>query len=353
MKLAFLTASYNENEKEEGFIVDWVDALAEEVEHLVLFTLRPPVSQTPKNVTSIVIEGNNKLAKLVYLWKQLSVEHQKTSFTGIFSHIFPFLASVGGVWGKTMGVKTIYWYAGGLNLPYFSLTHLAMRLNRTIITCSELEKKRYQAIYHLSNIYSLGHAINTKRFKPIKKRPRSTFTIGSVGRTTPNKNLLFLIETVSKVAAGRHITLKLALSRTKENVSYYHSLQTLAKHTQTSHFRIKFKEDLNFSHLADFYHLLDLYIHPSLLLSVDKAGLEAAASGVPVLLSKSGYQDVANKWPSILFDPWDQGGLMSKIEAFAQEKKLNRDQEEFQKFIRSEYSTKKFMQKLITLFNEE
>lgn len=317
MKLVMLTSSYDRSLKEEGFIADWIDALAKETSELVIILLKEP-SITPniKNTTVHSLHQPTKIGKLKEIWQILNEENKKKQINGIFSHIFEFLAVVGGLWGKLNGVETAYWYAGGVNLHLISLNTLAFHLNNKILTCSDSEADRYAAASKINKnkIVVMGHAINTQYFIPATKKViNNIFTIGYVCRCTPQKNIESLIYACQKI--DRPIHLKLALSRTKENEKYFQFLKTEIERVkkQNKQFSAEILTNINYDNLPAFYHSLNLYIHPSLMKSVDKAGLEAMAAGVPVLLSKVGYGEMFAQYPNQLIDPNNIAEISQKI----------------------------------------
>jgi glycosyltransferase involved in cell wall biosynthesis len=107
------------------------------------------------------------------------------------------------------------------------------------------------------------------------------------------------------------IHLKLALARLKENPMYAHHIKEELKKIKPP-VTYEIISNLTYNQLPNYYHSLDLYVHPSKTTSVDKAGLEAAFCGVPVLLSKQGYQSTFPNHES-LFNPNINDELTQKI----------------------------------------
>jgi glycosyltransferase involved in cell wall biosynthesis len=352
MKLAMLSSSINREGKEEAFIVDWIESLAQEVDQLVVILLRDQKTLLKaKNVTVYSVEKTPLLFKPLIIWKLLSQEQLKVKFDGIFCHIYDFLAVVGTIWAKIFTVKSVYWYAGGLPLNSISLLRLAMVLADKVVTCSQKEKQRYSQAFHLKNsVHVLGHAINTHHFKPLLPKihsHKSDYVIGSVGRATSVKNYETLISAVQQLP-DLHFTLKLALSRVKENQDYVSRLKHLADQDSSSKHHYQFLTNINYTSLPQFYTGLSLYIHPSELASIDKAGLEAIACGIPVLLSRAGYLEVVSD-DQFLFDPKDVKALTNKI-IQALRKTPFEAQAKLQKHIEKEYALQGFMKKLVALY---
>jgi len=350
MKIAMLTSSYDRKLKEEGFIADWIDALAKKSDELVVILLnKPKIHNHPDNVHIYYLSKPGKVGKLLELWKILNIEHRAKKIDGVFTQIFEFLAVVGGLWGRLNRVKTAYWYAGGINFNTVSINSLAMHLNNKVLTCSNSEAERYTRTAKLSKkkVLSLGHAINTSHFNKVQRSNNRVFTIGYVCRCTPNKNIEVLVRALS--LGNISIKYKLALSRIDENPEYYKFVKKeIEKATHINkNLKIEIITNVNYSNSPKFYSSLDLYVHPSLMKSIDKAGLEAIASQVPVLLSNRGYAEICDNRMDILFNPIDHVKLNQLIrQKVRQNKKKNLNYD----YIIEKFSLDSFMKKVISIF---
>lgn len=353
MKLVMFTSSYDTSLKEEGFIADWVNALSKEIDELVVILLnKPKTTTTIKNIKFYYLHKKTKLGKILEIWQILNKENRDKKIDGIFSHIFEFLAVISGLWGKINRVKTGYWYAGGIKLNFLSLNTLAFHMNDIVFTCSALEAKRYVYIskINIKKISVMNHAINIDYFKTTeRKMSDDTCTIGYTCRCTRQKNIEALIQAAAMV--NKPLLLKLALSRTQENPDYYNFIQQeMNKAQQTNHqLKIEILTNVNYSNLPEYYHSLDLYVHPSKMKSIDKAGLEAIASGLPVLLSSDGYGEILKKYPQNLFNSSNRIELSKKLEIALKNKMINSN---IQQDVINQFSIKSFMTKLVSNYHE-
>lgn len=352
MKLAILTSNLDPKHKEEGFIIDWVQALSKQIDNLVVILVKKPkTSFKLKKTTIYSLPEGSKIRKILYILKILTNENKKKKIDGIFNHIYPFLGVVGGFWGKINSVKTIMWYAGGIGLPKYSLLELALRLNHQVVTCSKTEKQRYEKAYNLNNVTNLGHAINVNRFEISKRLSKNEIIIGSIGRATPNKNFELLIDAVSKIKTDKQLIVKIILARIFENRKYVQKLKTKIKENINNNVHIKIMEGIPFNKIPKFYAELNLYIHPSKMKSIDKTGIEAIISKTPVLLSTYGYMDCFKNYKNILFDPNNSQELQQKIQqAIDLYTSFSSDQENLQKYTKKHFSLESFMKKLVKLY---
>jgi len=275
MHLLMLTSSCDPNLKEEGFISDWVIYLAKNVNKLTLLTLTKPTITLPSNVRSYVVSSNSKLGKLWEIWNIILLEHKNHKMDGLFCNMYDFLGVAIGLISRLLSVKSIYWYAGGITVPFLSLTSISFLLNSIIATCSDQEKQRYHTMFKtsLSKIKVIGHGINKQRFVNKKdQRDKKYFTIGYCCRLSKSKNIESLLDLANHdLKSNKPIKLLLALSKTFENKPYLEYLQSKIKEiNKTGKIKIKILTFITYINNARFYKQLDLYVHPSLQTSIDK-----------------------------------------------------------------------------------
>ena len=354
MKLVMLTLAVDDNLQEEGFIVDWVKALAREVEELVVIALKVnPKVTLPTKVKVYEVPVTHKLGKLWFVFRTLNKEYYLGRIDGVFCHILEIWGVIGGLWGRLNGVRSVYWYAGGIPIKLFSFLKVAFLMVEVIATCSEREKRRYRQWWgRQKKVVNLGHAIDIQSFQLIKNRGDEVFTIGYVARATRIKNIDGLIRAFGKLRIPRRLRLHLALARTNENTIYYRKLSELAKSIANERRKIMISTDLTYRQLPDYYRSLDLYVHPSLQTSIDKAALEAVSSGVPVLLSATAYGEVVDTFNQVVVSPFNIRQLARRIESVIQDySSFVRYQRPLQQLVRNAYSLHTFMPRLVKLFS--
>jgi glycosyltransferase involved in cell wall biosynthesis len=355
IKLAFLTSKIDRNAQEEGFIADWAEALAKHVDELVIFILEAQKTKLKaKNIKVYSLDRKKtKIGKIIFLFKKFSQENKRKPFNGVFSHMYDFLGISAGFLGKLFKVKSIIWYAWGLNLKRLTLAELALRLNDIIVTCSHGAKARYQKAYKIKKtIIVLGHAINTDKFvNQRERRKEKEFSIGFIGRVIPEKNIETIIESTLKINKDHPIIVSLVLSASEKNISYLNGIKKLSKKLTRKNLEFKIIENLPHTKVTEYLNSLHLYIHPAKVYSIDKAPIEAICSGTPVLLSNYGYSGICKEYPEILFNPNNPQELVRKIDdAINSYKEFSDKQKSFQRLIRSSYSADEFMKKLVKLF---
>jgi len=356
MHLLMLTSSCDPNLKEEGFISDWILAIAEKVDFLTLITLTKPTIKLPPNVFAHSLTSSSKVGKVWQIGKILIKSHKRIPIDGIFCNMYDFLGVISGLFSRIFNIDSVFWYAGGIKVPFFSLTTLAFWLNRKIATCSNQEKIEYQQMFMVSGkkIKVIGHGINKKRFENIKLAKKdSIFRIGYCCRLSLSKNIETLLSVFSnKLESKQSIKLRIALAKTEANPTYFNKLKSIVSeiNNKSSNLEIQLLTDINYGNNVQFYQKLDLYVHPSFQTSIDKAAVEAGFSSVAVLLSENGFGELFDFNSDIVFNPHDSPKLGELISKYIKSPKLR---EVNKKIVLSKFNNMDlpfFVEKLIAVY---
>lgn len=356
MHLLMLTSSCDPTLKEEGFISDWILALAEKVDILTLITLTKPTIKLPANVFAYSLTSSSKMGKVWQIGKILIKSHKRIPIDEIFCNMYDFLGVISGLFSRIFNIDSVFWYAGGIRVPFFSLTTLAFWLNRKIATCSNQEKVDYQQMFKVSSkkIKVIGHGINKKRFenkKLVKKD--SIFRIGYCCRLSLSKNIKTLLSVFSnKLESKQSIKLRISLAKTEANPTYFNKLKSIVSeiNNKSSNLEIQLLTDINYANNVQFYQKLDLYVHPSFQTSIDKAAVEAGFAGVPVLLSQNGFGELFQHNKDIVFDPNDGNQLGLLINKYIKSKELREDNRKIVLSKFKDMDLSLFVERLLNIF---
>lgn len=345
-----LTSYLDDQSRETGFIVDWVEGLAKQVDWLTVCVLaKPRTSLNAQNVTIVELKGSNGLAKALSFFDQVTKIHQQQPVTQVFNHMYDFMGVLGGAWARLHQIPSVMWYAGGLRLRRYSLLHLAFILNNKIVTCAEDTIEKYQTVFHKKNVVNIGHAINIDRFKRQKHKRdiTSKFEVGSIGRLSSEKNFENLIEAVNLAQESIKTKLKLHLVVAQVDSSQPYAEKIFGL-VEKSKVEVLVHKEVPFEKIPSLLSNWDLYVHPGNVKAVDKAGLEAICSGVPVLLSRVSYGRALIKFPQVLLTSVESEALASKLVDIS--KNYNQaaaKQKQLQTYVREYYSLDNFMKRLV------
>ncbi|MEO6724790.1 MAG: glycosyltransferase [Blastocatellia bacterium] len=133
---------------------------------------------------------------------------------------------------------------------------------------------------HLNRpVFMMRRGVDTNLFSPVKRaRQEGLFTIGYVGRLTPEKNVRLLAELERELLAAGMRDFRFVIVGTGSEREW------LERNMQTAQFTGVLKGES----LAQAYANLDLFIFPSHTDTFGNVVLEAQASGVPAIVSDQG-----------------------------------------------------------------
>jgi len=167
-------------------------------------------------------------------------------------------------------------------------------------------------------IHLIPNGVDTDRFRPTARGPRTTRTVLYVGRLSPEKNVETLIAAVAKLAARFDLRLTLVGVGPLRG-----RLETVATELGVSLEIVPFVDHLA---LPAVYAAADAFVLPSLTEGHPKVLLEAMSCGLPCVASDVGGNRsiLAGKGAGLLFDPGDPGALASAIERVLMQEGLAR-----------------------------
>ena len=288
MRLLIITQKVDENDDVLGFFHNWLNKLAQKAE---LFVIANYVGQCnlPSNVKVYSLGRESKTCRLMrFLKYQKLLVSFLMECDGIFFHMCPEYVIAAVLWPKIFRKKTLLWYTHkALNWKL----KLAEKLVNKIFTASK-ESFRLPS----KKVEIVGHGIDSAVFQPRNQKSKiknQKFSIITVGRIAPVKNLDILIE-VAEVLRNKnfYFGVRIAGAPVYEDDREY--LERLKKSVQENQLddRIEFTGSIPNKNIAEFYQSGDLFVNFSDTGSLDKAVLEAMASGIEVLTSNEAFVDV-------------------------------------------------------------
>ena len=306
MKLLVVTKKVDKNDQLLGFFVQWLCLLSEWFNRIEVLCLEEGEYDLPSNVSVHSLgkdRGMSKLKQLFNFYSLLST----LNYDAVLVHMNPIWMALGGIYWKVTSKKTFFWYtSGGVT---FKL-RIATMFSNTVFTASP-ESFRLKS----DKIVVTGHGIDTELFKPDPDKLSAInyqLRLLSVGRISPVKNYETLVE-AAKILKDKKVNFKVtmvgepALVKDKD---YESSLKSKIKSLDLEE-NFNFVGKISHNDLPEYYGSHDVFIHLSKTGSLDKAILEAMASGMKVLSSS----DSARKFLSqeLLFNESDSEELAEKI----------------------------------------
>ena len=311
------------NDSNLGFFHVWLARLAGKVEHLYVVCLQKGEYKLPENVTVLSLgkeEARSLLhcyivtllhcyiVKLLYCWRfYIYIWKFRNSYDGVFVHMNPEYAILGGLLWRIWNKKILLWYTHkAVNLRLW----LAEKFVDKIFTAS---KESFRLLSDKVEI--VGHGIDGEKFTEQAVMP---FTDGKlwilgVGRISESKDWETVMKGLNefkKIENAPQVVFNIAGSTiTAEDIVYRDKLYKL-------YFEFAYSSFLPVQMPLQ-YQRNHLLVHTSRTGSMDKVVLEALAAGRIVVTSSEAYAHLADgelKDVVFRFPPGDYKELANVID---------------------------------------
>lgn len=236
---------------------------------------------------------------LAYAWRGYGYA-DKLLNEGKFDAIHAFFGVPCGAMALCLGKKYKLPYIvslRGADVPGFSerflllyvflrpLIRLVWRRAKFVVSNSEGLKQLAQKTDSHQKIEIIPNGVDIQMFKPAEEKQNECVRILSVSRLTPRKGLRYLIQAM-KILAEKDISQKIKLWVVGDG-DEKNALEQLANELSISH-TIKFLGRISHENLAPYYSEADIFCLPSLNEGMSNTVLEALATGMPIVATKTG-----------------------------------------------------------------
>lgn len=306
----------------DGFIVDWVRALANKVDRLMVLTYHyNPKEKLPENTIVLEINGKNTLSRNLDLFRKIIVIGRREKIDVILAHILEIFGIAAAVCGKIIGAKSFLWYCQSYDLRRNNMAKLALFLVDVILTCSAEFKDQYAfqvGEVIRKKIIIVGHGIDTSRFKT---KPKISFPavgrpvkIAYAGRLSPIKDIFTMLAATEKLKnTGRNVTFHLYGSWgvvDQRGQEFQSKLLTRIKEINKSSKIIFFDGPKAYTYVqsSQVFKSADLFIMPGL-----KTLAEILSCGVTTIFPDSYISYVGKNFPQLTYRFGDSDDLAFKL----------------------------------------
>jgi glycosyltransferase involved in cell wall biosynthesis len=232
-----------------------------------------------------------------------------------------------------------------------------------IICVGEGEREKTQRAYPGKKVVHLPNGVNPGRFlsgdgtgfRNLHGIPSDAYVVLNIGRIDPQKNQLFLIKHLSKLAKLNPKTHLLLIGPVTHEDYYKEIIDYISISSIESSVTVIPGLDSSGSDLTNAYHAADLFVLPSIHEPFGIVILEAWAAGLPVVASKVGGVPsfVIPEKDGLLFEPNNPDSLVEKfrfiLENPEQTKKMSNAGRQK---ARDEYSWDVISKRLLDLYEE-
>ncbi len=308
--LLYLNLAIDKNDTSLGFASSWIDEISKLYSNIDVVTLRlGGIPELPKNIKLYGPKSsNNKFQKYIHLYREINNLLKTNKYSRCFSHMSPVSLFVASRLLNKHKIKSTLWFTHPG--PSFSLKKLilysAYKLSDNIVTASKTSFP-----FNSKKVNVIGHAIDTKNFKNIKKEYRiHNFLI--LSRISKSKNLEMSIDAFlnSKFKNKNLDIIGGPLNSNDED--YFNFLSSKYNKYQN----INFKGKISHNKLPTLLNNYDVNFNSAGDGFFDKSILETLSCGIINLYHNKDFDDIYGQYaPKFYFD--NEVELTNKINSLS------------------------------------
>jgi glycosyltransferase involved in cell wall biosynthesis len=344
MKLLIVTQKVDENDDVLGFFHRWIEEFAKHCERVTVICLYEGQHHLPKNVKVLSLGKEYGVSRLTYFVRFYRyILSERKNYDNVFVHMNPIYVILGWKTWYLLGKKISLWYT---HKQVDLKLRIAEKFAHTIFTASK-ESFRLKS----DKVKIMGHGIDVDKFKPQGKEQKDVFSVVTVGRISPVKDyetLISAIQIIAKENIPIHVDIIGGVG-TPEQKEYLSSIKSMIKEKNLGSF-FSFIGSIPNKDLPQHTHRADVFVNMSHTGSLDKAVLEAMASGVVVITCNEALADVLGKdKDNLMFSKMDFEGLAKNIKFIRSMEKQRRDELaiRLRNIVVEGHNIKKFIMKII------
>ena len=272
-----------------AFGLRWIEALASRFEHIDVITMTAGEYALPANVAVWSAgreHGYPKWLRTIRFYTLVQHILRQRRIDVVFTHMIPVFAVLFWPVARLTGLKNVMWYAHGAT-PF--TLRLAHQLVDWVVTSTPQGFR-----LPTRKVSYLGQGIDITLCQARTVRTDAKFRIITVGRLAPSKGLDLLVSALAKWKASVDWHLTIIGDGTSPSELEYAGLLRHRVQKTLAPGRVSFTGRLEESEI--FVHLAssDVFVNLSATGSLDKAIVEAMASGCPVISSNDAFRAIAH-----------------------------------------------------------
>lgn len=287
MRLLIITQKVDKDDPILGFFHRWIEEFSKNCESVLVICLQKGVYDLPNNVRVFSLGKEDGVSRIKYLYRFYKyIFSSRDQYDSVFVHMNPIYIVLGGLVWRIMRKRIALWYT---HKKVNFVLRIAERLVDTVFSASN-ESFRLKS----KKLVVTGHGIDTKLFYPRERAESGEKTIVTSGRISRTKNIHLMIEAVSKVTLPDIKLIVVGEPQGSEEIEYKKELDALINKLGVAD-RVFFAGRKSQEELAEILGSTNLFLNLSNTGSLDKAVLEAVASGVPTLTSNEAFKLILPK----------------------------------------------------------
>lgn len=273
-----------------AFGLRWIEALAQNFDRIDLITMYEGRHRLPANVNVWSVGRERGYPKwlrvLRFYWLVLAILIKGRPAV-VFSHMIPLFSVLFWPIAKLVGLPTVLWYAHGATPRMLRLAHRAVDR----VVSSTPEGFRLPS----SKVRFVGQGVDAAQYPYRSRHSRGILRLITVGRIAPSKGQDRLLAALANwrpnSASGWHLTI-VGDATTAGERDYMRQVQLFAKERLAAG-SVTFTGRLDANAIAALLADADLFVSLGTTGSLDKAIVEAMASGCPVISCNDAFRTIA------------------------------------------------------------
>ena len=279
MKLLIITQKVDKNDDVLGFFHKWLMQFASKCESLTVICLYEGEHNLSGNAKVLSLGKEDQVSKITYVFNLYKyIISERKNYDAVFVHMNQIYVVIAGWLFKLLKKKIYLWYAHGS-------TSLSLRL--AISFCTKVFTSTITGLrVNTPKKVITGQGIPVADFSVERNYNVDGIDLITVSRISEVKQIHKMIEVVERLrSVGRHSTLTiLGDAITKKDRKYLSSLKTMVVEKDLEQ-QINFVGSVINDEIVLYLKQATLFLNLSNTGSLDKAILEAMATGLTVLTS--------------------------------------------------------------------
>ncbi|MDB5224832.1 MAG: hypothetical protein JWO43_454 [Candidatus Adlerbacteria bacterium] len=286
MKLLICTQVVDQSDPALGFFHDWITEMSKHCERVVVTCLREGAHNLPANVEVVKINslGLGRAGRACnFLYVALG---RRNDYTHVLVHMNPeYVVVMGALW-RAMGKKVGLWY---MHKSVTISLRIAALFAHDIFTGSKESFRLATPKLHV-----MGHGINTEQFAATLRMPRQgMLRIITVGRLSQSKGVVEMLEALDVLhARGTQFEFTIVGSSATEADKVYADILSREVAKRAYKDQVHMLGGIAHAELPQYLARSDIFLNLSRTGSLDKAVLEAMASGVVPVTSNEAFRPI-------------------------------------------------------------
>ena len=317
MRLLLITPKLDPADDLFGHVNGWATALARRVERLYVVALWPGRPCLPPNArfatlgkaedqggAGTVVDRGRWLIHVQRIVARLCLRGEVDA---VLAHMGPVFAVVAAPIARLTGRPTFLWYAHGHVSPMLRLAHTLV----DGVGTSTPDGFRIAS----DKVTITGQGIDLDRFRaPDARAPGERLL--SVGRFSPVKDYETLLDALAQPPLESRLDIDVTLLggvHSDSEARYVESLEQRGNRRGLGT-RVRFVRGVPFASIPAVYQQATLFASTSRTGSLDKAVLEALATGLPSIVCNPAFRELFGEhWPAMSFGPGDAATLAARL----------------------------------------